>query len=155
MDSIVAEEIEKSLLDQGDEEQAKHLMRFFRTNPGEYGAGDRFIGLKVPQTRAIVKLVKGRVPLHEIKKLLYNSWHEVRLAGLLLLVEEMNSSLPKKGDKESWIKAQRREEIARFYLDHAHQANNWDLVDMSCPKILGLWLVYAPEPLGATDCNGD
>ncbi|MBD5208001.1 MAG: DNA alkylation repair protein [Bacteroidales bacterium] len=145
MDSIVAEEIEKSLLDQGDEEQAKHLMRFFRTNPGEYGAGDRFIGLKVPQTRAIVKLVKGRVPLHEIKKLLYNSWHEVRLAGLLLLVEEMNSSLPKKGDKESWIKAQRREEIARFYLDHAHQANNWDLVDMSCPKILGLWLVYAPE----------
>ena len=143
--STTAEEIEQCLLEQRNEAQAKHLMRFFKTNPGEYGAGDKFIGLKAPQTRAIVKLAKGTVSLKEIEKLLYSKWHEVRLSGFLLLVEEMILAIPKKKDKDAEKKALKRDEIAHFYLSHARQANNWDLVDMSCPKILGIWLVYAPE----------
>ncbi|MBD5291881.1 MAG: DNA alkylation repair protein [Bacteroides sp.] len=144
-DSITAEEIEQCLLDQRNESHAKQLMRFFKTKPGEYGAGDMFMGLRAPQVRAFVKLVKGDVSFKEIEKLLYSQWHETRLAGFLLLVEEMLQARPKMRDKDSENKALRREEIARFYLRHARQANNWDLVDMSCPKILGIWLVYSPE----------
>ena len=143
--STTAEEIEQCLLEQRNEAQAKHLMRFFKTNPGEYGAGDKFIGLKAPQTRAIVKLAKGTVSLKEIEKLLYSKWHEVRLSGFLLLVEEMIRAIPKKKDKDAEKKALKRDEIAHFYLSHARQANNWDLVDMSCPKILGVFLLYSPE----------
>lgn len=129
-----ATEIEDCLMAWADEKQARQLMRFFRTGKGQYGEGDKFLGLRVPQTRLVVKEARLDVPFSEIERLVYSPWHEMRLAGFLLLVEEMKAA---KKD------AERRNLIADFYLRHARQANNWDLVDMSCPKILGEWLVQS------------
>lgn len=139
--SVKAEEIIATLLSMGDEWQRENLMRFFKTGKGEYGEGDKFIGIKVPNTRLVVKEARLRVPFEEIEILIKSEWHEVRLCGFLLLVEEMKAALPKAREVPA-LKAGRREEIARFYLKHARMANNWDLVDMSCPKILGKWLLY-------------
>ncbi|MDE6682059.1 MAG: DNA alkylation repair protein [Muribaculaceae bacterium] len=147
MEKITAIEIESLLKEERNDKQRDHLMRFFKTGKGEYGEGDQFLGLKVPQTRAIVKEAKLRVNMPEIERLLYSEWHEVRLCGLLLLVEEMKANLPKKKDSEHTLrrKAERREEIARFYLRHARQANNWDLVDLSCEYVLGVYIRLAGE----------
>lgn len=125
-----------------DEEQRRQLCRFFKTGKGEYGEGDRFLGLRVPQTRGVVRAAGHDVPLAEVEKLLASEWHEVRLCGFLILVGEMKAALPtmrKAGD------ASRRSELAHFYLRHARRANNWDLVDMSCPHIVGSWLLYPGE----------
>ena len=128
-----------------DEEQRQGLMRFFKTGEGEYGEGDEFLGLKVPQTRAVVKLVTD-LPLHEIPELLANRYHEVRLCGLLLLVWRFEK-LATKRLAEDAAAISGRDEIVSMYLDHAEQANNWDLVDLSAPKILGRWLML-PTALG-------
>ena len=129
-----------------DEEQRQILMRFFKTGPGEYGEGDEFIGLKVPQTREVVKMAAKDLPLDEIPALLESRWHEVRLCGLLMMVSKFEKLTGKR-----WINDERaiqgRDEIMTLYLDHAEQANNWDLVDMSAPKILGHWLML-PTHLG-------
>ena len=109
---ITADEIEDTLISMADPVQREILCRFFKTGKGEYGEGDRFLGLKVPRTRAVVREGKLRVSLPEICKLLYSPWHEARLCGFLLLVEE-----------------------------------NWDLVDLSAPYILGQWLLH-PLPDG-------
>ena len=128
-----------------DEEQRQGLMRFFKTGEGEYGEGDEFLGLKVPQTRAVVKLVTD-LPLHEIPELLANRYHEVRLCGFLLLVWRFEKLATKRlADDAAAISG--RDEIVSMYLDHAEQANNWDLVDLSAPKILGRWLML-PTALG-------
>lgn len=136
-----AEEILGILESMADERQAAHLMRFFKTGKGSYGEGDRFLGLRCPQTRMIVREARGDVPFEEIEKLLGSEWHEARFAGFMLLVEEMKSALPKKKEPLT-AHAARRDEIAAFYLRNARRANNWDLVDMTCPKILGEWLLY-------------
>ena len=138
---VKADDIIATLISMGDEWQRENLMRFFKTGKGQYGEGDRFIGIKVPDTRMVVKEARLRVPLDEIAVLLDSEWHEARLCGFLLLVEEMKAALPK-ARQPLTANAGRRDEIARFYLQHAHSANNWDLVDMSCPKILGKWLLY-------------
>ena len=124
--------------------QALQLMRFFKTGKGSYGEGDRFLGLKVPQTRLVVKEARLDVSLPEIEKLLYSEWHEARLAGFLLIEQEMKESLPKRQDSPARCreKAERRDEIAAFYLRHARQSNNWDLVDIPCRGILGEWLLH-------------
>lgn len=136
---VTASEIEALLMGQGNKEQREVLMRFFKTGKGEYGEGDEFLGLKVPQTRAIVKEAKGLITLDEIEKLLYSRWHEVRLAGFLLLVEEMKRNMPKRSDKGD-VKGKRRKEVAEFYIRHARQANNWDLVDLSAQYVVGPYL---------------
>lgn len=151
-EKITAAEIEKILMDQRDDRQRDHLMRFFKTGQGQYGEGDMFLGLKVPQTRTVVKQASRRVSLKEIETLLYSPWHEVRLCGFLLLVEEMKACLPKKSakkaidiDKENKHKS-RRKEIAEVYLQHARQANNWDLVDLTCEYILGPYIRLSATP---------
>ena len=140
-----------------NEEQRKTLMRFFKTGPGEYGEGDEFLGLKVPQTREIVKaaLTESKEPLtlnHEpltidaVPELLMSKWHEVRLCGLLILVEKFERLSTKRLlDDEAAMRG--RDEIVTLYLKYAEQANNWDLVDLSAPKILGGWLTV-PSLLG-------
>ena len=138
---ITADEIVDVLLSMGDDAQRDILMRFFKTGKGEYGEGDKFMGVKVPNVRLVIKEAKLKVTQDEIARLLMSEWHEARLAGFFLLVEEMKAAIPK-GREEATAHAERREEIARFYLRYAHRANNWDLVDMSCPKILGKWLLY-------------
>ncbi len=137
-----ANEIMELMLSMRNEEQARTLMRFFKTGKGQYGEGDRFLGLKVPQTRAVVREARHRVPLCEIEKLVYSEWHEVRLCGFLILVDEMKAVTPtarKAGD------AVRRRELKDFYLRHARQVNNWDLVDLTCQYILGFWLLCPDE----------
>lgn len=138
---VTAKEIFEELAALKDVSQAGHLMRFFKCGAGEYGYGDKFLGLKVPQTRMIVKAAGHDVPLGEIGELLYSEWHEARLCGFLLLVEEMKAALPGRSSLPTWG-AERRDELAAFYLRYARQANNWDLVDLSCPKILGEWLLH-------------
>lgn len=137
-----ANDIIETLASMQDEEQRRQLCRFFKTGKGEYGEGDRFLGLRVPQTRSVVRAARHDVPLNEVEKLLASEWHEARLCGLLILVDEMKAALPTKRKSGN---ARRRQEIADFYLLHARRANNWDLVDLSCPHIIGNWLLYPGE----------
>lgn len=133
-----------------NEEQRRVLMGFFKTGPGEYGEGDEFLGLKVPQTREVVKNIWKDFPLSEIPELLMSKWHEVRLCGLLILVTkyEKLSLLPTSPSRERSMRLKlndveamrKRDEIVTMYLQYAERANNWDLVDLSAPKILGTWL---------------
>ena len=123
-----------------NEKQRQELMRFFKTGPGQYGEGDEFLGLKVPQTREVLKLTVKDTPLKEIPELLMSRWHEVRLCGLLMLVEKF-SKLAKKRLENDETAIHGRDEIIKMYLQHAERANNWDLVDLSAPKILGHWLL--------------
>ena len=123
-----------------NEKQRQVLMRFFKTGPGEYGEGDEFLGLKVPQTRQIVKMVAKDTPLSEVPEMLMSRWHEVRLCGLLILVDKFEK-LAKKRQENDDTAIRGRDEIVTMYLQYAEQANNWDLVDLSAPKILGHWLL--------------
>ena len=129
-----------------NEQQRKVLMGFFKTAPGEYGYGDEFLGLKVPQTREVVKLAVQDFPMSEIPALLQNRWHEVRLCGFLILVAKFEKLATKRLENNEEA-TQGRDEILTMYLQYAEQANNWDLVDLSVPKILGHWLLL-PSNLG-------
>ena len=132
-----------------NDEQRRILMGFFKTGPGEYGEGDEFLGLKVPQTREVVKAVAKDFPLSQVPELLMNRWHEVRLCGLLILVSKFEKLATKR--LENNVEAiKERDEILSMYLQYAEQANNWDLVDLSVPKILGRWLLL-PSNLGDRD----
>ena len=128
-----------------DEEQRRVLMGFFKTGKGEYGEGDEFLGIKVPQTREVVKAAKD-TPLNEIPTLLMNRWHEVRLCGWLLLVNQFERLATKRLINNPDAIRQ-RDEIVTLYLQYAEHANNWDLVDMSAPKVIGHWLLL-PTFLG-------
>lgn len=108
--------------------QAKHLRRFFRTGPGEYGAGDQFWGLKVPQTRAILARY-GPVPLPVAAELLAHPGHEARFFAAIALARDYAKATPAA-----------RVAIFDFYLAHARRINNWDLVDLSAPNIVGAHL---------------
>ena len=129
-----------------DDKQRDVLMRFFKTAPGQYGEGDEFLGIKVPQTRNIVKSVARDFPISEVTKLLLSQWHEVRLCGFLILVWHFEHlSTARLASNEDAIR--QRDNLLQLYLRYAEQANNWDLVDLSAPKILGNWLLL-PTHLG-------
>lgn len=136
-----AREIISTLQSMADDRQRIILSRFFKTGKGQYGEGDKFLGLKVPQTRSVVKMVGRNISFDEISSLLLSPWHEARLCGLLLLVEEMKAAIPKKREHPT-THADRRTEIVRLFLKHARCANNWDLVDLSCGYILGTWMLH-------------
>lgn len=119
--------IEARMVALRDEEQARHLMRFFKCGKGEYGEGDRFLGLRVPQTRAIVKEYGKAVELSDALALVQSPWHEVRLAGFLLMIEV--------------YKRDKTRAVVDAYLSSLDRANNWDLVDLSAEYILGAWLI--------------
>ena len=132
-----------------NEEQRRILMGFFKTGPGEYGEGDEFLGLKVPQTREVVKAAGLDFPMEEVPELLMNRWHEVRLCGFLILVAKFEKLATKRLENNANAIA-KRDEIVQMYLQYAEQANNWDLVDLSVHKILGYWLLL-PSNLGDRD----
>ena len=109
-------------------DKAKVLQRFFKTGPGEYGEGDVFIGVKVPEVRKVAR-TNSEATLTEIKQLLFSKIHEERLLALLILVQRYQTSTPPE-----------RERVYEFYLKHLKRVNNWDLVDLSADKIVGAHL---------------
>jgi len=117
--------VEKDLEKLRNPKKAKLLSGFFKTGKGEYGEGDVFIGVTVPETRAVAKKFM-HVGFREIEALLNSKVHEHRLCGLLILVLQFQK-------KPSG-------EIIDFYLKHFYAVNNWDLVDLTADKILGAWL---------------
>ena len=129
-----------------NEQQRRVLMGFFKTAPGDYGYGDEFLGLKVPQTREVVKSVVKDISLEEVPELLMSKWHEVRLCGFLILVSKFEKQATKRLENAAEA-IKERDKILTMYLQYAEQANNWDLVDLTVPKILGHWLLL-PTALG-------
>ena len=117
-----------------DENQAAHLSCFFKTGKGEYGEGDKFLGIKVPVTRSIVKKYKKDVALEDVENLINSKWHEIRLAGFLLLIELYKVNLKLKDPKKV-------SELINFYLANIGKGNNWDLVDLVSQYILGDWIL--------------
>ena len=146
---MTAQEIIKYMESLRDEEQRRVLTGFFKTAPGEYGYGDEFLGIKVPQTRSVVSTAAKDTPLSEIPALLMCRWHEVRLCGLLMMVWNFERLATKRLTDDAEV-IRKRDEMLMFYLQYAERANNWDLVDMSAPKILGHWLML-PSALGNRD----
>ena len=118
-------------------EKAAELPRFFKTGPGEYGEGDRFLGVMVPQIRAVAKAHMDADDA-SVKALLASPWHEARECALLLLVERFGRA------SES-----ERTAIHRLYLATAaeNRVNNWDLVDLSAPTLVGRYLLDRPRGL--------
>ena len=135
-----AQEIIEYMESLQNEKQRQVLMGFFKTGPGDYGEGDEFLGLKVPQTREVVKAAGVDFPMEEIPVLLMNCWHEVRLCGFLILVAKFEKLATKRLENDTNA-IRKRDEIVTMYLQYAEQANNWDLVDLSAPKILGASLL--------------
>jgi 3-methyladenine DNA glycosylase AlkD len=111
-------------------EIAAHSRRFFKTGPGQYGAGDRFLGIRVPETRRLARANRAAGD-REILDLLRSAYHEERLLALLMLVERFT-----RGD------AARRNEIYALYIDNLRYVNNWDLVDSSASQIAGAYLEH-------------
>jgi len=112
-----------------DPEKAKNLSKFFKTGKGQYGEGDIFLGIKVPDQRKIASKYSG-IPLDDIGLLLKSNIHEFRLTSVLILVQNY-----RKEDFDG------KKEIFEFYLSHMKNINNWDLVDSSAPYILGDFLL--------------
>ena len=121
-------QVEKHLKALGSKEIAEHSLRFFKTGPGEYGEGDKFLGIRVPPLRQAVKDFKT-LSLDDCFQLMTNPYHEIRLFSLYALVARF-----KKADEEM------RTEIYTRYLEHTEYINNWDLVDSSSHVIVGGFL---------------
>ena len=112
-----------------DAEKREIFPKFFKAGKGEYGEGDRFLGVTVPNIRAIAKQYKN-ISLNEIRELMQSEWHEVRLCALLIMVEKS-----KKKDEAL------RQQLFDLYLSQTDRINNWDLVDLSCRFIVGEYLL--------------
>ena len=108
-------------------DKAKVLQRFFKTGPGEYGFGDQFLGVTVPQIRCVAKEFQN-LSLSNIKELLHSKVHEERLLALIILVKKFQNADSNRGT------------FYNFYMHNLKQVNNWDLVDSSAPYIVGAYL---------------
>jgi 3-methyladenine DNA glycosylase AlkD len=124
MASII--ELKKEILKSADPKKAKILQGFFKTGQGQYGEGDIFLGITVPEQRKIAKRFK-ELGLQDIQELLNSKFHEHRLIALLILIEKYERGEDKK-------------QIVDFYLKNTRNINNWDLVDLSADKIVGDYL---------------
>ena len=127
------EQVKAELERLSDPEHAKKLQGFFKTGKDEYGEGDAFIGVRVPDQRRIAKKHRN-IPLTDALVLLRSGIHEHRLTALFILTEQFN-----RGDEKA------RQRIVNLYLSNTAYVNNWDLVDSSAHKILGMWLVDKPR----------
>ena len=139
--------------------QVPGLSRFFKTGPGQYGEGDRFLGIKVPVTRAVVKNCWRQVTFQDLEECITSEYHELRLAALLTLVELFKHSRGLKAGENYFLCSSPKnqfspaenngrlthfsikQQCADFYLSHTQYINNWDLVDLSCYPLLGEWLL--------------
>lgn len=116
--------------------KADILCRFFKTGKGEYGEGDKFIGVMVPANRQIAKQTLD-APLQTVAEMLASEIHEHRLSALLSLVERYRKARKDPAEKHR---------IAQFYLTHTNGINNWDLVDLSAPYIIGDQIMEGNDP---------
>jgi 3-methyladenine DNA glycosylase AlkD len=123
--AITSEQLRIAANSHADPRQAKILQRFFKTGPGEYGEGDIFIGVRVPQARMVARAFR-HAPLTAIKGILKSPVHEERLLALMILSDQYA-----RGDEKE------RQKIFSAYLKHTAYINNWDLVDLSAPQIVG------------------
>ena len=131
MDKNVYMVLYDAILAAADPSQVEGLSRFFKTSPGQYGEGDKFLGIKVPVTRSIVKACWKDTGFEELERCIGSEFHELRLAALLALVEIFSHSKTESA----------RSRCVDFYLSHTDRINNWDLVDLSCYPLLGVWLL--------------
>lgn len=146
-----AQAIERELLALQNDEKAAHLSRFFKCGRGQYGEGDKFLGIPVPITRACVKAHWRHADETDVETLTASPWHEVRLAGFLLLVR-----LFEQAGKEG--RERRQNYLTGVYIKLIPRGNNWDLVDLIAPKILGRYALEHPSArfmlhLLAGDCR--
>ncbi|MCH6200405.1 DNA alkylation repair protein [Aquiflexum sp. LQ15W] len=126
----VQDQIEESLRQKAIPEKAAFFPRFFKTGKGEYGEGDRFLGVTVPEQRIIAKKYWKDLPYQELEIMIKSPFHEVRLTSILILVLKYQKATSK-AEKKSWVD---------FYLKNRSWVNNWDLVDSSAHLILGDYL---------------
>lgn len=119
--------LKRRLRELANRERAAHSLRFFKTRPGQYGEGDRFLGLTVPEMRRVVREFR-ELPLAAADALLASPWHEERLVALLILVEQYRRT------------PAARSAIYRLYLGRTGRINNWDLVDASAAHVVGTHL---------------
>ena len=133
----------KEITARADASQVEGLSRFFKTGPGQYGEGDQFLGIKVPVTREVVKACWRETSLQDLEECIASAYHEVRLAALLALVEifvHAKRFRVKPGMTEVKPGISQKD-CVDFYLAHTGRINNWDLVDLSCYPLLGVWLL--------------
>jgi 3-methyladenine DNA glycosylase AlkD len=123
--------LRQTMREMASPERAAGALRFFKTEPGEYGEGDQFIGLTVPQVRELVRQ-SDALSEADLLECLHSEWHEERLLALLVLVRRFD-----KARKDKAV----REHLVGLYLANTRWINNWDLVDTSAPQILGTWLL--------------
>lgn len=133
------EDIKRALREYARPEAAETAAWFFKTGPGEYGEGDQFLGIKVPNTRKVAGRARS-LPWTVVPELLASPWHEERLCGLVMWVNRFKKADPPEQDA-----------IVQSYLAHTHRINNWDLVDTSAHKILGAWLTDRPQESSILD----
>lgn len=126
----VYQKIRKELISLSNKEKAIQSQRFFKSGKGEYGEGDKFLGITVPLQRSVANKYYKDCDKDSIVKLLEASFHEERLTGLLILVNKFNHAA-KLGTEKEWL---------NLYMSLLHRVNNWDLVDSSAHFILGRWL---------------
>jgi len=126
---MTVEQLRQSLHGRANPEIAAHSQRFFKTGPGEYGEGDRFLGIRVPVVRQVARQGRGLL-MEEILEFLQSIWHEERLLALVIMV-----------DRYKWADTATREELHRAYIAHTDHVNSWDLVDISAPHLVGDWLL--------------
>ena len=127
-----------AILAHADPSQVEGLSRFFKTGKGQYGEGDRFLGIKVPVTREVAKQYWQTTSFDDLEACIRSEYHELRLAALLALVQ-----LFKHAKKDVGLQKQ----CIDFYLSHTEFINNWDLVDLSCYELLGVWLLNKERAL--------
>jgi 3-methyladenine DNA glycosylase AlkD len=128
-------QIRKAISKEKNPAQAINLQRFFKTGKGDYGEGDIFYGIKVPVQRGIAKLFKD-LSLIDLKELINSKVHEERLIAAFILIDQF-----KRGDHK------KKKVIYDFYLKNRKGINNWDLVDLSAPKIVGAYLIDKEKDL--------
>jgi len=121
--------LQQELFSLGNKDKAKLLQRFFKTGPGEYGEGDLFLGLTVPQQRVIAKKYFSELSLKETEELLHSKYHEFRLTALVILTYKYQK-----------VQEEERKQIYDLYLRNTKYINNWDLVDVTTPRIVGEYL---------------
>ena len=121
-----------AILAHADPSQVEGLSRFFKTGKGQYGEGDTFLGIKVPVTREVVKQCWQTTSFANLETCIRSEYHELRLAALLALVQLFKHAKKDVGLQKQYID---------FYLSHTEFINNWDLVDLSCYELLGVWLL--------------